>query len=81
MNKYEVEFFSICPINEVRIKYFLCITKKERIMAEDLVTHVDSYDDGIHEDIADHLFETFGGYQVLSAEHHGVKITTTRGKL
>lgn len=78
MNSYSTEFFSICPTNSVRIKYCLVIQTNKIIMVEDIIDEVTLHHRGYHEAIADQLHRTFGGRQVLVAEHHGVKIETVR---
>lgn len=78
MNNYRVEFFAFCPVNGVRIKYQLHIETMEVIMAEQIVDEVTLHDKGFHEQIADDLFRSFGGRQILTAEHHGVSIETIR---
>lgn len=81
MNRYKVEFFAFCPVNDVRIKYTLRIKlpSAQTVMAEDLVDAVKMLDRGIHEEFADQLHHDFGGRQTLSAHHHGVCIKTKRG--
>ena len=78
MNTYETEFFCRCPKNNIRIKYLLTIQTSEKIMVEAIIEAVDMLMKGFHEDIADELYEKFGGLQTLAADHHGVKITTHR---
>jgi hypothetical protein len=57
----------------------LQIKTEEIIGVEILLEHIDHwYKEGFHELIADHIAETFGGTQTLTAEHHSVKITTIR---
>lgn len=79
MNIYEIEFFSRCPQNGIRIKYHLTIESDKIIMAEDIVDVTDLLVRCFHEEAADQLFHEFGGIQTLVAEHHGVRITTKRG--
>jgi len=78
MNSYTTEFFSFCPTNNVRIKYCLVIQTDKVIMVEDIIDEVMLHHRGYHEEIADQLHRTFGGRQILVAEHHGVKIETVR---
>jgi hypothetical protein len=78
MNSYTTEFFSLCPANNVRIKYCLTIQIAHAIMVEDIIDEVTLHHRGYHEEIADQIHRTFGGRQVLVADHHGVKIETVR---
>lgn len=78
MNSYTVEFFSICPTNNVRIKYKLMICTNEIISVEKIIDCVSLLNRGFHEDFADQLFREFRGEQTLVAEHHGVLIKTER---
>jgi hypothetical protein len=80
MNRYTTEFFSFCPTNNVRIKYSLLIETNQTIMVEDIINEVTLHDRGYHEAIADQLHRTFGGRQVVIADHHGVRIETVRGE-
>jgi class 3 adenylate cyclase len=79
MNTYEVEFFSMCPNNGIRIKYQLKIQTEKTIMVEDIVDATYLFDRCFHEEAADQLYREFGGIQTLVADHHGVRITTHRG--
>lgn len=78
MNAYTTEFFSNCPNNGLRIKYRLRIESAEVIPVEQIIAKVDSITEGYHEEIADDLLLSFGGTQMLVADHHGVLIETTR---
>lgn len=78
MNTYTTEFFAFCPANGVRVKYTLRIQTDGVIDVEDIIDEVTLHDRGLHEQIADQLFKTFGGLQTLTAYHHGVTIETTR---
>jgi hypothetical protein len=78
MNAYTTEFFACCPNNGLRIKYRLRIESAEVIPVEQIIAKVDSITEGYHEEIADDLLLSFGGAQMLVAEHHGVMIETTR---
>ena len=78
MNEYKTTFFAHCPFNGYRILYELTITTTETIMVEEIIDTVSRIGDGIHEDIADLLAKKFVGCQTLTANHHGVQITTTR---
>lgn len=78
MNIYKSEFFCICPNNNIRVKYHISIETDKTILVEKIVDEINSIHNGFHEDIADYLFNRFGGKQILSADHHSVKITTIR---
>lgn len=78
MNEYEVEFFARCPENGVRIKYSLQVRTDIVVPVENILAAVQSLTDGYHEAFAERLREGFGGLQKLTAEHHGVHITTHR---
>lgn len=78
MNRYTTEFFAFCPANGVRVKYRLTIRTTRTIAVEEIIDEVTLLHRGFHEDIADQLRETFGGLQVLIADHHGVTIKTVR---
>ena len=78
MNTYKSEFFCVCPINNVRIRYRLEIVTEEIIPVEHILEQFARYDSRFHELIAQELYEKFGGKQTLVADHHGVTIETTR---
>ena len=78
MNAYTTEFFSNCPNNGLRIKYRLRIESDQIIPVEQIVAKVECVSDGYHEEIADELLLSFGGVQMLVADHHGVTIETLR---
>jgi hypothetical protein len=78
MNIYTTEFFGKCPTNNVRIKYELEIQTTDVIFVERILDFVDKMNNQYHENIADLLFEEFGGKQQLVAFHHGVFIKTER---
>ena len=78
MNIYRTEFFAQCPTNGDRVKYHLTIKSVDQIPVEQIIAKVDSIDEGYHEDIADQLRASFGGDQVLTADHRGVSIETIR---
>lgn len=80
MNTYRTEFFCLCPVNRVRIKYTLSIKTRVMLPVEEILAVVESYSEGYHEQIADELHSRFGGEQTLVAEHHGVTITTERNE-
>lgn len=76
-NVYTTEFFAKCPSNGARIKYRLRIEALTMIRVESIVATVSGITEGYHEDIADALL-SLGGAQILTADHHGVTIETTR---
>lgn len=78
MNAYTTEFFSNCPNNGLRIKYRLRIESDQIIPVEQIIAKVEGVSDGYHEEIADELLLSFGGVQMLVADHHGVTIETLR---
>lgn len=80
MNRYRTEFFVECPTNLKKIRYLLDIETPFKLMVEDILNEVDRLNSDYHEDIADSLFESFGGRQVLRANHHGVEIETIRSE-
>lgn len=81
LNIYTTEFFAVCPVNEVRVKYTLKIETTEVIKVEQIIDEVTLQHRGFHEEIADQLHRVFGGRQTLKAHHHGVEIETLRGNL
>lgn len=80
MNAYTTEFFCRCPNNQIRVRYRLRIETREILSVEEILEAVEIADEGFHEEVADQLFERFGGVQTLVADHHGVTIETTRTK-
>lgn len=80
MNAYSTTFFAVCPNNQVRIEYRIRIETYETLSVESILTAVEEIEEGYHEEIADQLFERFGGVQKLIADHHGVTIETVRTK-
>lgn len=80
MNIYEHSFSAECPNNGETIRYFLCIRHENKIMVEEIVERC-LVGVAFHEDVADALFDWFGGFQILKAYHHGVWITTARGDM
>lgn len=81
MNIYSTAFVSECPVNGKRINYELQIESQETIKVEAILKAVSRVEAEFHEDIADRLFNQFGGIQTIRANHHGVQITTVRGRL
>lgn len=81
MNRYRHRFTTKCPNNSGQIAYTLVIWSPHMIMVENIAEACAGFERAYHEDMADKLALQFGGRQVLSAEHHGVQIVTTRGPL
>lgn len=79
MNTYEKQFIAKCPNNGEMILYqFRLEVKNRMVMVEHINTACALHKTGYHEDIANALFERFGGVQTLKARHDGVDITTER---
>ncbi len=78
MNTYKTKFLVRCPINNEEISYKFEIKINKKILVEEILDFLDKFDVGFHEEIADELFEKFGGVQKMSAIHHGVVINTER---
>lgn len=80
MNIYTRKFVASCPNNGEPIIYTLRIETNRMIQVEHIVTATALIKEGFHEQIADQLFNRFGGRQMLEAHHHGVDIETVRGE-
>lgn len=80
MNVYSTRFYCRCPNNDVRIEYALRIETRSTLAVESIIDGIelDTEEPCFHEELADALLERFAGLQTLTAEHHGVKIETTR---
>jgi hypothetical protein len=78
VNVYTQRFDAPCPRNGKRINYVLKVFSRTAIQVEDLQAFVAALPGLYHEQIADRLFERFGGTQTLNAEHHGTGIQTVR---
>lgn len=78
MNVYTYGFASECIKNDDLIQYTLEIKTSNVIIAEDLM-EFPVPDKALHEDLADHFFERFGGRQKMIAIHGEVMIETRRG--
>lgn len=70
--------YAAAEANGLRIKYRLRIECAEVIPVEQIIAKVESIGEGYHEEIADDLLLSFGGLQMLVADHHGVIIETMR---
>lgn len=84
MNTYRTEFFALCPSNGIRIKYELRIEtpSTEVVHAEHILMQIALHTQRpvYHEALADQFVKLLPGRQILSADHHGVHIETTREK-
>ena len=77
-NIYRRSFSAVCPNNGVAIDYALQILHRDTIMVEDIVAATTGLEAVYHEELADRLWERFGGVHTLTAHHHGVDIETRR---
>lgn len=78
-NTYDHTFTATCPNDGASISYSLNIeTTGVVVMAEAIEGACAFAAPVYHEDIADQLHSLFGGHQVLSATHGGVRVTTRR---
>jgi len=80
INEYQHTFVATCPNDGDQIIYELVILSPVTIMVEHIKTATALIKKGIHEQIADDLFLSFGGYQELTAIHQGVRIKSLRQK-
>ena len=79
MNVYTLQFKARCPVDGTVIDYDWTIYTAHVYMAEELRRVADSLGEGLHENMADALFDRFGGRQRLKATHAGdVHIETRR---
>lgn len=82
MNTYKLKFQAKCPVDGSVIEYDWSLHAGFTVMAEELRRIADGIGEGLHEKIADELFDRFGGSQSLRAVHAGgVTIKTTRPHL
>ena len=79
LNEYRIQFYAVCPVNGKEIRYRLKIKSEDNLKVEDIKAQTEFVSRAMHEDIADMMFNAFGGRQVLKAWHHGVHIKTVRG--
>jgi hypothetical protein len=79
MNIYRHRFSATCPANGRIVEYSLEIRACRMILAEDIVKACGQVKRAYHEQIAETLYNKLGGFQVLTAHHHGVDIETRRG--
>ncbi|MBI6620382.1 hypothetical protein YA0783_18910 [Pseudomonas corrugata] len=78
MNIYRHTFAAICPSDGDTILYRLELRSTAMIHVEHIKAATALIKQGWHEQIADHLSETLGGYQTITATHQGVEIETVR---
>ena len=53
---------------------------RDPITVEEIMAVCAEFEAEYHEEIADALFQRFGGVQILKAHHHGVDVETRRGE-
>lgn len=78
VNIYRHIFVASCPSDGESIIYRLEIKSSKAIMVEHIRTATALIKAGYHEQIADELYERFGGEQRIVATHQGVEIETLR---
>jgi hypothetical protein len=82
VNTYRLKFQAKCPVDGSSIEYEWALHSGFTVMAEELRRIADGIGEGLHEKIADDLFDRFGGSQCLRAVHAGgVTIETIRPDL
>ncbi|MET3654035.1 hypothetical protein [Dyella japonica] len=79
VNIYRRQFVSVCPADGDAIVYTLEIHSAHMVRVEHINIALALEANAFHEDIADRLFERFGGEQRVTATHQGVEIETRRG--
>ena len=79
VNTYKIKFNAICPVNDDAIEYSLTIKSSKIIQVEEIKEFVEGLTKGFHEQFADSLHASFGGYQYMIAINGGVIIETERG--
>lgn len=80
MNIYKKPFVVKCPSDNDMIIYNLEIHNDEMVRVEHINTAIALITEGYQENIADTLYDRFGGYQIITATHQGVEIVTERGE-
>ncbi len=78
MNIYRHTFAAVCPADGEMIVYRLEIKSSAMIHVEHIKKATALIKTGWHEQIADHLSDTFGGEQTIIATHQGVEVETVR---
>lgn len=79
MNTYRFNFIAVCPTNGESIHYSFQLHTHSKVMVEEIKKACLEGGAEFHEDIADRLYQRFGGHQTIIAKHHGVEIETQRG--
>lgn len=79
MNIYRYRFTATCPANNRHVEYSLTLRCGRMILVEEIAKACAAIKEAFHEDIADKLYDIFGGFQVITAHHHGVNVETNRG--
>lgn len=79
MNVYRYRFTAKCPNNRRTVEYSLVLHSQRMVMVEAIVKACSGLKAAYHEQIAERLYNEFGGYQVISAHHQGVDVETQRG--
>lgn len=80
-NHYAVSFVGKCPVDGEAVDYVWRLQTEKLVMAEDMLEVVNGeLSKSLHEQMADALFEQFGGVQRIDATHKSgrVQITTVR---
>lgn len=77
-NTYRHTFIAVCPADGESIVYQLEICTQDMIRVEHIRTATALIKRGFHEQIADDLFQRFGGRQVITAVHQGVSLESVR---
>lgn len=85
MNIYRQQFTAPCCNNGISVVYQLEIKKHDAdvVMVEDIqaaCVEASALPKPYHENIADFMFQRFGGVQTIRAHHHGTDIETRRGE-
>jgi hypothetical protein len=78
MNVYTQHFRSMCPKGGNWVDYLLTIETTDVIMVEAIQDAVKKFDGLFHEQIADDLWQQFGGRHRIVAHHHGTDVETVR---
>lgn len=78
MNTYRTEFSALCPQHGTRLKFRLAIHSRDAIAVDDIRGATKDVRAIGHEALADQLYERLGGTQYMTADHHGVVISTRR---
>jgi len=78
MNIYTQRFRSMCPNGGDWVEYVLTIETTELIMVEAIQAAVAKLQGLFHEQMADDLWQQFGGRHRIVAHHHGTDVETVR---